>query len=558
MLKRHLSSIIATALVVTTISLVGPAQASAETSGGNALAWGDSDPQNDTFEGSFLGDNFFGQIDVPASLANKTISQVSAGRYNSGVIDSAGKVTVWGSAGNNGSSTPPAFLDSQVVKQLSVGYSYFLAVTNDGSIVDWGHSNMVIPPALKNLVDGVAVGGSKVVDAVDTTHDHSLALSGGDVYAWGSNTYGQTSVPADLGANGAKTVAKIAAGNYFSMALDSDGKVHVWGNLNVGSPNYDLSVPSSVDAVTITDIAAGGEGGLMALDSSGRVHTWGYFPPAIPADLADKSVTAIAVGGSPYNLVAMYGAVTSTGETYLWGPDGTPDIGPGHESASNAAYVPPNVSAAHVTSISLSGQHQLAVVQPKVVQSGSATLSGLPMIGQTLTATAPAYTPVDATPTYQWLVGGNPISGATGPKHYVSLGEGGKNISVRVTGAKAGFTSAESTSAETNAVSRSRSVTSFTVARNSGRKATFTIHVSAAGVPKAQSRRPCRDLSRQDQADEGRDSFRARRLRALEVPQAAEGQAVLPRGVPRNADWRSAEWHCREVRQDQVSIRSSR
>ncbi len=478
-----MTSLVALTFLVASVALVAQIPATAAPTSGNVLAWGDSDPQNDHYEGSFLGDNFDGQVDVPVSLASKTITQVSAGRYNSGVLDSAGKVTVWGSQGNNGSSIPPAFLDSQVIKQLSVGYSYFLAVTNDGSIVDWGHSNMVIPAALKHVVDGVAVGGSKVVDAVDTTHDHSLALSGGDVYAWGSNTYGQTSVPADLGANGAKTVTKIAAGNYFSMALDSDGKVRVWGNLNVGNPNYDLSVPSSVNAVMITDIAAGGEGGLMALDSSGHVHTWGYFPAAIPAALADTTVTAIAVGGSPYNLVAEYGAVTSTGETYLWGPDGTPDIGPGHESASNAAYVPPNVSAAHVTSISMSGQHQLAVVQPGVGQSGNATVSGSPVIGQTLTATAPTYTPADATPTYEWLAGGNPISGANKRTLYVSSAIRSKTISVRVTGTKAGYESAVSTSTSTQAVTLARSSTKFSVVRNKGRKATFTIRVTASGVP---------------------------------------------------------------------------
>src|SRR5260370_13264485 len=54
---------------------------------------------------------------------------------------------------------------------------------------------------------------------------HSLALnSGGTVLAWGDNSYGKSTVPANL-----TGVTAIAAGGFHSLALKSDGTVVAWG-----------------------------------------------------------------------------------------------------------------------------------------------------------------------------------------------------------------------------------------------------------------------------------------------------------------------------------------
>src|SRR5207253_11156506 len=55
---------------------------------------------------------------------------------------------------------------------------------------------------------------------------HSLALqSNGTLVAWGSNSSGQTNVPSGLG-----RVVALAAGDNFSLALKADGTIAAWGD----------------------------------------------------------------------------------------------------------------------------------------------------------------------------------------------------------------------------------------------------------------------------------------------------------------------------------------
>ena len=67
---------------------------------------------------------------------------------------------------------------------------------------------------------GVQTNG---ISAIACGSQFDLALSNGTVIAWGSNTYGQTNVPANL-----SNVTAIAAGAYHALAL-SNGTVFAWG-----------------------------------------------------------------------------------------------------------------------------------------------------------------------------------------------------------------------------------------------------------------------------------------------------------------------------------------
>jgi hypothetical protein len=68
----------------------------------------------------------------------------------------------------------------------------------------------------------------------------------GTVVAWGLITYGQVTVPAGL-----SSVTAIAAGDWHSLALKSDGTVVAWGDNGNGN-----TVPASLSSVSA--IAGGG------------------------------------------------------------------------------------------------------------------------------------------------------------------------------------------------------------------------------------------------------------------------------------------------------------
>ncbi len=178
------------------------------------------------------------------------------------------------------------------------------------------------------------------------------------IAAWGENSYAQlgnggytqSSVPINVDMTGtlsAKTVVAIAAGEYHTLALCSDGTVAAWGinysgelgdntAKSSGAPvavNRDSGV-SALFAKTVVAITAG-RGHSLALCSDGSVVAWGqnasgqlgnntttgsHVPVAVNTSpnsaLFGKTVVAIAAGDS-FSL-----ALCSDGTVVAWGNGG--------------------------------------------------------------------------------------------------------------------------------------------------------------------------------------------------------------------------------------------
>jgi len=191
------------------------------------------------------------------------------------------------------------------------------------------------PHSLPVVVHRTGALAGKTIMAIAAGGSHSLALcSDGTLAAWGWNTSGQlgngftadslTPVAVDTtGALAGKTVVTIAAGNDYSLALCSDGKVYAWGEngngqlgngLNADSPTpvaVDASGTSALYGKTVVAISAGSFHSL-ALCSDGTLVAWGFnskgqlgngttvdsrTPVAVGTGaLAGKTVVAISAG----------------------------------------------------------------------------------------------------------------------------------------------------------------------------------------------------------------------------------------------------------------------
>ncbi len=80
------------------------------------------------------------------------------------------------------------------------------------------------------------------------------------------------------------------------------------------------------------------------------------------------------------------------------------------------------------------------------------SISGTAKVGSRLTASAGTWGPGAVTLKYQWLRNGSAISGATGSSYVLTSSDANRTISVRVTGSRAGYSSASKTSASTGTV----------------------------------------------------------------------------------------------------------
>ncbi len=195
---------------------------------------------------------------------------------------------------------------------------YTVVVTNDAGsarsrdarlsfteVLAWGSNSLGqtnVPAGLTNI-GAIAAGAN-----------HSLALKrDGSVVAWGLDLSGQASVPTELG-----EITAVAAGSDFNLALRSDATVMGWGN------NYDGQCQPPAGLSDIVQIAAGGRHGL-ALRSNGTVAAWGFNGSGqctVPADLTD--VVQVAAGLDFSVAVRRNGKVVTWGKEYTTLPLETP------------------------------------------------------------------------------------------------------------------------------------------------------------------------------------------------------------------------------------------
>ncbi len=113
----------------------------------------------------------------------------------------------------------------------------------------------------------------------------------------------------------------------------------------------------------------------------------------------------------------------------------------------------PGASAASAKSVSVASDKTTAGINvdlggPLAFRAApSPTISGSAVVGGTLTAAAGVWKPATESFAYRWLRNGTPIDGATAAAYTVVTGDGGATLSVRVTGARAGYASTAVTSA---------------------------------------------------------------------------------------------------------------
>ena len=238
--------------------------------------------------------------------------------------------------------------------QLSCGYNHSLYKCPSGELVSWGaagearlgQGRLTSPTASPGLIH-LFRSLELTVTAVTAGKQHSLALTGAGLYAWGCNKYGQLGLglaPSSLsscasprhvpGLQGVR-VTHVSSGQFHAACLDSEGRVYTWGwgvhgQLGHGGVEDGLSprVVTTLRRHRVVGVSCG-YAHTVALTSKGHVFTWGcgLFGQLGTGD-TDKHVRPVrvrmeAVGsGRVTRVTAGYFhniAIMDTGEVVTWG-----------------------------------------------------------------------------------------------------------------------------------------------------------------------------------------------------------------------------------------------
>jgi len=259
---------------------------------------------------------------------------IAAGWYHSLAVKTDGTVWAWGfndkgqlGNGSNATSRAPVqvrgpggvgFLTNVVA--VTAGVDHSLALRADGTVWAWGNNNK------GQLGDATTTNRTFPVQVLDTTGSgnltaiaslsagasHSVAVTtGGTVFAWGSNLYGQlgNGRPEDSflprAVSGLPAISSIAAGNVHTLARTSAGGVWSWGNNFFGqlgdSTKVDRRTPVQVRNLPTTTAIAAGDGFSLALRNDRLVASWGHdlfgsLGDGASGEGTDKS-TAVLVSG---------------------------------------------------------------------------------------------------------------------------------------------------------------------------------------------------------------------------------------------------------------------
>jgi uncharacterized repeat protein (TIGR02543 family) len=316
----------------------------------------------------------------------------SSSASHSTTLTSTGRVFMWGANGSgqlgDGTTTDkevPTEITSnfslatgEKVMSLSLGYTHSSALTSTGRVFMWGGngsgqlgdgtttdknvpteitSNFSLRP--NDKIIGLSLGGA-----------YSSALSAmGRVFVWGWNELGylgdgtstSRSIPTEITTGFSlfvgETIISLSKGSTHASALTSTGRVFMWGDNQYGylgdgtsitrnvpteiTSNFSLSTGEKIISLSL------GSTHSSALTSTGRVFMWGWnefgqlgngmnVNRNLPTEITSNF--SLATGEKVMSLSLGYthsSALTSTGRVFMWGGNGSGQLGDGTTTDKN-------------------------------------------------------------------------------------------------------------------------------------------------------------------------------------------------------------------------------
>lgn len=241
----------------------------------------------------------------------------------------------------------------QCWESVSAGYTHSVGLKTDGSLWAWGENNFGqlgngsttdrnVPTQIGNSTNWIKVAAGNW---------YSLGIkSDGTLWAWGYNTFGQLgivtatnqlSVPTQVGT--ATDWVTVSAGYNHTLAIKSNGTLWAWGSnsngkLGINSADSQRNVPTQVGTATNWLKIAAGDDFSLGIQTDGRIWGWGYNASSqlgnggSPNVVNAPVVTANTFGTYWMDVTAGYNhaiGISNSATPYVWGADDFGQLGSG-------------------------------------------------------------------------------------------------------------------------------------------------------------------------------------------------------------------------------------
>ncbi len=341
---------------------------------------------------------------------------------------------------------------SQAAAPTSTGQLYSFGYNFDGQLGNLANNGTENPNPTPTIVN--LPGASGPVTQIAAGYAHSLALtSTGQLYAFGSNTYGQlgsTTNEENANANPTPTivnlpgasgpVTQIAAGTWHSLALTSTGQLYAFGDNGFGqlgsTANNGNGTANPTPMIVglpgasgpVTQIAAGADDSL-ALTATGQLFAFGDNAYGQLGNIANSGTenanptpTIVSLPGAsgPATQIAAGAwhslALTATGQLYAFGENAYGELGSTTNNGNGTANPTPTIvglpgASGPVTQIAAGDADSLALTA-----TGQLFAFGDNAYGELGSTTNNGNTNANPTPT---IVG---LSDASGPVTQITAG----------------------------------------------------------------------------------------------------------------------------------------